>query len=108
MAVHTAVGEAFPGSKCDAAVAGGNGSVQVSMKHEFRSAAIGLGDETLTCITESGVDAYREKIRPAVALAFGHAAERLKLVPRPLGIVVISSFYYAAVRSPNRCCCCYC
>lgn len=57
MAVYTAVTEAFPGGKCDAVVAGGNGSVQVSVKHEFKSAPLDLGNEVLRFIHDEGVDA---------------------------------------------------
>eukprot|EP00038_Savillea_parva_P028890 m.67596 g.67596 ORF g.67596 m.67596 type:complete len:734 (-) comp8451_c0_seq1:138-2339(-) len=99
LAVKTACTEMF-GFTCDAVIAGGSGSVQVSMENEFISASSNLKEATLL-VSESGISSYQQLLRQSFEPIFTKIADRLLLTPRspdrPLRLVLISSFYYAAV-----------
>eukprot|EP00037_Helgoeca_nana_P022088 m.224607 g.224607 ORF g.224607 m.224607 type:complete len:674 (-) comp25884_c0_seq1:215-2236(-) len=99
LAVKTACTEMF-GFNCDAVIAGGSGSVQVSMENEFTSAQSNLKAATKH-IKDHGIASYKDNLKPEFRQSFSKIADRLDMTPRnaerPLRLVLISSFYYAAV-----------
>jgi len=101
LAVKTALKEQFD-KKCDVVLSGGNGSVQVSMENDFSSSPSNLKEAT-AMVEKEGVAAYRASVRATFKAIFGQIQERLDLTPRsrerPMNVVLISSFYYAAVAS---------